>query len=256
MTISLSEGGGEAGVLRTSCLLLACPKCASIKNAASCTLFSSRALPLYCSFCKISTMSSRWQCSHHESWLQCPFHRDQGFRCRSSRLARHSKPTLLEKHSSHKAMLKRLSRIGQLGQHSANTEDLDHSISAASIPKNKKNFKNIRMHEPPRVGAWSTIGLAFRILQISQNPKRPGLQTTTLVLIMMVTLMFVILSLGSLSLLHLVQGLLYASVALGAVVQKLGQSINTARSVTGKCDSLRSHFNECAICHIFDVHVD
>ena len=133
--IILRGGGGDAGVPRTNSLMLSCPKCSSIKNVARCTLFSNRAMPVYCSTCKVSSTSSRWQCSHHESWLKCPFHRDQGFKCRSSRLARHSKPTLLKKHSSFKAMIKRLSRIGHLGHHTANNEEPANSIGAAGMPK-------------------------------------------------------------------------------------------------------------------------
>ena len=95
------------------------------------------------------------------------------------------------------------------------------------------------MHEPPRVGAWSTIGPAFMILAKGRDTRGPGLQTTTLVISMLLAIMFVILVLGLTSPLHLVQGLLSASVVLGGVVQKLGQSKTTVRPVTGKCDSLQ-----------------
>ena len=147
--ITIRGGGGDAGVLRTNSLMLSCPKCNSFKDVAKCTLFSNRAMPVYCSMCKVNTISSRWQCSHHTSWLQCPLHRDEGFRCRSSRLARRPKPTLEWKQSSHMARLKRLSRIGQLGHHMARKEETDNSISAAGMPKKRKNVQKKHVQVPP-----------------------------------------------------------------------------------------------------------
>ena len=106
------------------------------------------------------------------------------------------------------------------------------------------------------MGACSTIGPAFRILSRNQNPKGPGLQTTTMVLSMMPPLMFVILDLGRLSFLHLVQRLLCALLARGGGVQKIGQSYSTARLVTGKFDSLQSFIaSECLLLNVLDLGI-
>ena len=167
--ICIRGGGGEAGTLKTECMMLSCPKCTRYKNVASCTLFSTRAMPIYCSECKISTMSSKWQCSHNLPWLQCPSHREEGFRCRSSRSARRTKTTLLWKELSYKAKLKRLTRLGHLGQHRANKDDVVNSIGAASMPKKKDNIKKDMSAKTTKSGGMQHYRPS--ISDLSQRPR-------------------------------------------------------------------------------------
>ena len=130
--------GGDCRDAMTTQLLLTCPRCNGVKNAARCTLFSTRAQALSCDKCHTSTMSSLWHCSHKNCWLLCPFHREAGFRCACGRKTRHAKHSLAFKETSFMAKVKRLTRIGQLGQLKA---DVSNSISVAHMPKNKQNDK-------------------------------------------------------------------------------------------------------------------
>ena len=127
---------GEAGDqrdLRATSLLLTCPECTSVRDVARCTLFGARAMALQCKACHTSTTSSLWHCDHGLSWLQCPFHRDVGFRCHSGRKAPHTGSTPAFRMSSLRAKLKRLKRLGHLGQHKA--DDKHNSIGASYLPK-------------------------------------------------------------------------------------------------------------------------
>ena len=142
--ITIRGEAGDRRDVRTSSLLLACPRCANIKDVACCTLFKSRAIPLQCRACQTSTTSSIWQCSHGLTWLQCPFHREDGFRCQSGRKARHTERTPDHSKSSFKAKFRRLKRLGHLGLDKQKADDYANSIGASSMPKKTKKNKKTK----------------------------------------------------------------------------------------------------------------
>ena len=85
--------------------LISCPRCKAVKNASNCTLFNSAACILSCSACRSSSSSTKWHCSHSISWLECPVHREAGFRCKGHSRAQHSKSSIFFKDSRNKARL-------------------------------------------------------------------------------------------------------------------------------------------------------
>ena len=150
-SITMKGQMGDDRDLKTVEMQLACPRCKAVKDASKCTLYRTGALILACAACKTSSSSSQWHCNHNIRWLQCPFHREAGFRCGGSSKPTHSRTSTSFKDSRLKASLQRLKRLGHLGA----TLESHNSISSAKMPK-----KNETIYEHLEEGGPAT-GLDF-----------------------------------------------------------------------------------------------
>ena len=138
ITSRLGGQRGDGRDLKPQHFFLACPKCKSVKDASTCKLYGSAARAVYCTSCKTSATSTKWQCAHSVPWIECPEHRAWGFRCGGARRARVPKATTLSKEARQKAKHLRLARIGALGADSK----LPNSASCLRKDNKKKYQKN------------------------------------------------------------------------------------------------------------------
>ena len=145
-SITIRGQVGDGRDLKPEAFLLTCPRCRADKEASRCTLYAHAAKVLYCTTCKHSMSSTRWQCNHGIRWLDCPVHREVGFRCKGLSQPKHRKSNTLFQDVRHKARLKRLKRLGTLGR----PEDIFNSISCRMKAQKKETTNKNNIEQDAR----------------------------------------------------------------------------------------------------------
>ena len=89
----------------------------------------------------LAKSAAKWHCSHNLAWLECPLHREAGFRCGVQRTTNLGKLSIAYMETRNKARLKRLERLGHLG-----VQNGSHNSSCSTkVPKKIKNIKNTKV---------------------------------------------------------------------------------------------------------------